>query len=215
MTGLELREGWVDPELAEEFPELSLTSAPVEVRPRRSPPAVKQQLRALADRFTGGKVVHMRQDAVPWAYRVFARQVGVDPDKDRTPVEAVALERLRHGGFRSQNIVDDALTIAVAETGVPVIALDSEQLDGEPGLRLSLPGERLGELRPLSSRQIVIADRSRPLAIVMGEVSEHAGVTPKTERLLLCALGVKGVPRVSIEEALWLASETLYTDASA
>ncbi len=215
MSGLDLRQGWVDPVLAEEFPELSLTSAPVEVRPRRSPPTVKRQLRALADRYTGGKVVHMRQDPVPWAYRVFARQVGMDPDKDRTPVEAVALERLRHGGFRSQNIVDDALTIAVAETGVPVIALDSDRLDGDPGLRPSLPGERLGELRPLSSRQIVIADRSRPLAIVMGEVGESAGVTPSTERMLICALGVKGVPRASIEEALWLAGETLYTDASA
>ena len=34
----------------------------------------------LADRYTGGKVVHMRQDPVPWAYRVFSRQVGIDPD---------------------------------------------------------------------------------------------------------------------------------------
>ena len=39
----------------------------------------------LADRYTGGKVVHMRQDPVPWAYRVFSRQVGIDPDTDRTP----------------------------------------------------------------------------------------------------------------------------------
>ena len=42
----------------------------------------------------------MRQDAVPWAYRVFSRQVGIDPDTDRTPVERIALERLRHGGLR-------------------------------------------------------------------------------------------------------------------
>ena len=215
MIELHLRPGWIEPELAEEFPELSLTSALVEARPRRSPSALKEQLRALADRYTGAKVVHMRQDSVPWAYRVFARQVGVDPDTDRTPVEAIALERLRHGGLRSQNIVDDALTIAVAETGVPVIALDAARLEGEPGLRPSLPGERLGPLRPLSSRQIVIADAARPLAVVMGEVSEHAGVTAKTERMLLCALGVKGVPRISIEEALWLAGETLYTGAGA
>ncbi len=36
----------------------------------------------------------------PWAYRVFSRQVGIDPDTDRTPVEAIALERLRHGGLQ-------------------------------------------------------------------------------------------------------------------
>jgi hypothetical protein len=33
--------------------------------------------------------------------------------------------------------------------------------------------------------------------------------------MVLCALGVKGVPRISLEEALWSAAETLYTDASA
>ena len=73
----------------------------------------------------------MRQDPVPWAYRVFARQVGVDPDTDRTPVERIALDRLKHGGLRSERLLDDALTIAVAETGVPVIALDPDRLDGQ------------------------------------------------------------------------------------
>ena len=71
----------------------------------------------------------MRQDPVPWAYRVFSRQVGIDPDHDRTPVEAVALRRLKHGGLHSENIVDDALTIAIAETGVPLIALDADKVD--------------------------------------------------------------------------------------
>ena len=111
---LELAEGWVEGELADEFPELGLVHAPLAARPRRSPLEVKERLRALANRYTGGHVIHMRQDAVPWAYRVFARQVGIDPDSDRTPVEAIALERLRHGGFRSRNLGDDALTIAIA-----------------------------------------------------------------------------------------------------
>ena len=137
---LELVEGWVERELADEFPELSLVHAQVDARPRRSPRAVKQRLRNLADRYTGGKVVHMRQDAVPWAYRVFSRQVGIDPDQDRTPVEAVALRRLKQGGFRSENIVDDALTIAVAETGVPVIALDAGRCGDVLGLRLARDG---------------------------------------------------------------------------
>ena len=151
----------------------------------------------------------MRQDPVPWAYRVFARQVGVDPDTDRTPVEQIALDRLKHGGLRSESLLDDALTIAVAETGVPVIALDPDRLDGRPGLRLCRSGEMLGAGRPLSARQIVIADESRPVAIVLGDVSPDAGVTPQAERVLLCALSVGGVPRISVEEALWTAGETL------
>jgi DNA/RNA-binding domain of Phe-tRNA-synthetase-like protein len=212
---LDLVDGWVEPELAEEFPELSLVHARVDVRPTASPRAVKQRLRMLADRYTGGKVVHMRQDPVPWAYRVFSRQVGIDPDHDRTPVEAVALRRLKHGGLKSENLVDDALTIAVAETGVPLIALDAERVAGKLGLRLARTGETLAGVRPLSARQLVVADGERPVALVLGEVGHDAGVTPETGEMVLCALGVKGVPRISLEEALWCAAETLYTDASA
>jgi DNA/RNA-binding domain of Phe-tRNA-synthetase-like protein len=186
---LDLVDGWVESELAEEFPELSLVHARVDVHPARSPRAVKQRLQMLADRYTGGKVVHMRQDPVPWAYRVFSRQVGIDPDHDRTPVEAVALRRLKHGGLHSENIVDDALTIAIAETGVPLIALDADRCGGELGLRLARPGETLGSVRPLSARQLVVADRGRPVALVMGEVGEDAGVTPDTKRMVLCARG--------------------------
>ena len=105
--------------------------------------------------------------------------MGIDPDTDRTPVEGVALRRLKHGGLRSENLVDDALTIAIAETGVPLIAFDAERVDGDLGLRLARSGESLGEARPLSARQLVIADGERPVAVVLGEVGVDAGVTPE------------------------------------
>lgn len=204
-----LRQGWVDAELAAEFPELGLVHTVLHARPGASPPELKARLRALADRYTGGKVIHMRQDAVPWAYRVFSRQVGIDPDLDRTPVERIALERLRHGGLRSRNLLDDALTIATADTGVPVFALDPDLVQGEVGLRLARAGETLEEGRPLSARQLVVADESRPLAIVLGQVAEHAGVSPSSTRMLVCALRVKGVPAIAVEEALWSVAQTL------
>ena len=206
---LDLQEGWVDTELAAEFPELGLTYVPVDAVPGRSPRVVKQRLRALSNRYTGGKVIHMRQDPVPWAYRVFFRQVGIDPDSQRTPAEGVALERLRAGGFVSRNSVDDALTIAVAETGVPVIALDRDRVGKAIGLRLAGQDERLGPTRPLSARQIVVADEDRALAVLFGDIAEDAGVTPDTRSMVLAALGVKGVPAISVEEALWTAVETL------
>jgi DNA/RNA-binding domain of Phe-tRNA-synthetase-like protein len=208
---LQLAEGWVEAELAGDFPELGLVHAPLEARPRKSPRDVKERLHKLADRYTGAKVIHMRQDAVPWAYRVFSRQVGIDPDTDRTPVEAIAVERLRHGGLQSENLVDDALTIAIAETGVPVFALDSDKVVGALGLRLARPGEQLAGVRPLSERQLVVADELRPVAMVLGEVAHDAGVTWDTQRMTLCALRVKGVPPIAVEEALWTAAETLYT----
>lgn len=208
----DLREGWVDAELAEEFPELGLRFLHVDARPGRTPRPVETRLRDLSNRYTGGRVIHMRQDPVPWAYRVFYRQVGIDPDHDRTPAESVALERLRKGGFGATNLVDDALTIAVAETGVPLIAFDADRVGSALGLRLSQPDERLADTgRPLSVRQIVVADEERSLAVLFGEVSEERGVTPETERMVLCALRVKGVPHISVEEALWTAAETLET----
>ena len=211
MIELRLEEGWVEAALAGDFPDLGLVHTPLEARPRKTPRDVKQRLRALADRYTGGKVIHMRQDAVPWAYRVFSRQIGIDPDTDRTPVEAIAVERLRHGGLASENLVDDALTIAIAETGVPVFALDADKVVGELGLRLARRGEQLEGVRPLSERQLVVADDARPVAMVLGEVSHAAGVSWSTEHMTLCALRVKGVPPIAVEEALWMAAETLYT----
>jgi DNA/RNA-binding domain of Phe-tRNA-synthetase-like protein len=156
----------------------------------------------------------MRQDPVPWAYRVFSRQVGIDPDTDRTPVERIALERLRHGGLQSANVVDDALTIATVETGVPVIAFDGDRVGRAIGLRLAREKERLADGdRPLSVRQIVVADEDRSLAVLFGEVAQECGVVPQTERMVLAALRVKGVPEISVEEALWTAAETLQTPA--
>jgi DNA/RNA-binding domain of Phe-tRNA-synthetase-like protein len=204
-----LREGWIEPELAEEFPELHLTFLALDARPGPSPPDVKRRLKHLADRYTGAKVVQMRQSPVPWAYRVFSRQVGIDPDHERPPAERIGLERLLHGGLKSKNLLDDALTIAVAETSVPVIALDADRCGAELGLRLARSGERLDETRLLSERQIVVADRERPLAMVLGDVSQDAGVTPACASLVLAALQVKGVPRISVEEALWTAAEIL------
>jgi DNA/RNA-binding domain of Phe-tRNA-synthetase-like protein len=152
--------------------------------------------------------VTLRQQPIPWAYRVFFRHVGIDPDERRTPIEAIALERMRAGGFQSRNVVDDALLLATLETGVPVLAFDAAAVEGELGLRVSPGGESLGEL-PLSSGQVVVADGVRALAVLFGETAEGCGVQPSSQRMLLAGVRVKGVPEVSIEEALWVAAETV------
>ncbi len=206
----QLEVGWIAEELRAEFPELRLVSTTVDARPGRSPQEVKERLRVLSNRWTGQKAVALRQQPIPWAYRVFFRQVGIDPDEHRTPIEAYALERMRAGGFQSRNVLDDALTIATVETGVPVYAFDDERLDGPLGLRLSAPGERLGgDGRPLSSRQVVIADAERSVAVLFADFAEGQGVTSKTTRMRLAAIQVKGVPDVSVDEALWTVAETV------
>jgi DNA/RNA-binding domain of Phe-tRNA-synthetase-like protein len=209
-----IESGWVAEELAVEFPELRLHCMRLEAGSGRSPESVRARLRTLADRYTGGKAVTLRQQPIPWAYRVFFRQVGIDPDEHRTPVEAIALERMRKGGFPSRNLLDDALTIATVETGVPLVAFDDDRLDGPLGLRMSLPRELLGgDGRPLSSRQVVIADAERAVAVLFADLAEGYGVQPATERMRLCSIQVKGVPDVSVEEALWIVTEMLQGQA--
>jgi DNA/RNA-binding domain of Phe-tRNA-synthetase-like protein len=205
---LELTRGYVDPALAAEFPELGLVYTEVPVRPQRSPAPVRARLRTASDRFTGAKAVTLRQQPIPWAYRVFFRHVGIDPDERRTPIEAIALERMRAGGFQSRNLVDDALLLATLETGVPVIAFDAAAVEGELGLRVSPGNERLGDL-PLGSGRVVVADSRRALAVLFGDVADGCAVQRSSDRMVMAAVRVKGVPEVSVEEALWVAAETI------
>jgi DNA/RNA-binding domain of Phe-tRNA-synthetase-like protein len=210
MSDPTLIEAAVEPELAGEFPALRLVYVEVEARSGRSPVEVRERLKTMSNRFTGPKAVQLRQEPIPWAYRVFFRQVGIDPDDRRTPVEQIALDRMRAGGFKSRNLLDDAITIATIETGVPIIAFDGDRLEGALELRLSREGELLGKAgRPLSASQIVIADEARALAVLFADMDPERGVRPETERMTLCGVQVAGVPDIAVEEALWTASEIL------
>jgi DNA/RNA-binding domain of Phe-tRNA-synthetase-like protein len=204
----ELTVGFSAPELQDEFPQLRLVYTMVAGRPGRSPAAVRERLRHASDRFTGGKAVAMRQQPIPAAYRVFFRHVGIDPDEQRTPIEAIAVERMRAGGFVSHGLVEDAVLLATLETGVPVQAFDAGAVEGRLGLRLSQPGEQLDELHPIGGGRVTIADERRPLAVLFGDVAEDAAVGRRTERVALVAIRVAGVPAVSVEEALWTAADT-------
>jgi DNA/RNA-binding domain of Phe-tRNA-synthetase-like protein len=195
-------------ELASEFPGLALHWVAIEAGSGKSPPEVRERLREMSNRISGAKAIQMRQEAVPWAYRVFFRQVGIDPDERRTPAEQIVLDRLKHGGFRSRNLLDDAITIATFETGVPLIAFDGDQIEPPLHLRLAEPGELMGPAgRPLSSGQIVIADRERTLAVLFADLDPEAGVTPRCRRITMVAVQVGGVPDIAVEEALWTVEE--------
>ena len=199
--------GWVSADLAEEFPGLAFRYVIVERGSGRSPRELKQRLRALSDRFSGAQAVNLRHQPIPWAYRVFYRHIGLDPDEQPTPVEALVLERMKHGGFPSHSVLDDALTIAIVESGVALRAFDAEQVTGRPGIRTSEPGETL-EGRPgeLPAGTLVIADEERPLALLFGATADGRGVSSSTERTLLAAIQVRGVPEIAVEEAIWLAA---------
>jgi DNA/RNA-binding domain of Phe-tRNA-synthetase-like protein len=203
-----LERGAVARELAAEFPGLAIHWIACDGRSGRSPHQVRERLRDASNRITGAKAVQLRQEAIPWAYRVFFRQVGIDPDERRTPPEQLVLDRLQHGGFRSRNLLDDAMTIATFETGVALMAFDGDRIRLPLELRLAQPGELMGSAgRPLSSGQIVIADQERAVAVVFADRDADCGVTPRTRRIVVAAVQVGGVPAIAIEEALWTVEE--------
>ena len=199
--------GWVADDVSEELAGVGVHYLILEQGSGRSPRQVKEQLKELAGRFSGAQAVNLRHQAIPWAYRVFFRHIGLDPDEQRTPVEEIALERMKKGGFPSVSLLDDALTIAIAESGVALRAFDADQVEGRLGIRLTEPGEPLegrpGELPPGT---LVIADEARPLALLFGAMGSGRGVSNKTKRTLICAIQVRGVPDIAVEEAIWLAA---------
>ncbi len=204
----QLEPGEVAGELAAEFPDLHCTSVVVGLSRGRRDPGIAERLAVLADRFRGRRAVELRREPVPAAYRVFFRHVGLDPESRRTPIEEAAIVRLVEGGYRQGTVLDDALLLALLETGVPVTALDAARIEGVPGLRLTARGERLGG-SAMPAGRIVFADARRPLAELFGQVAADAAPGRATTHLRLVAVQIPGVPAIHVEEALWTCQEAL------
>ena len=202
--------GYVAPGLRDELPGLALRYLTIARGAGRAPREVKERLRLLSDRFDGKQAIVLRQRPIPWAYRVCYRHIGLDPDEQPTPIEGAVLERMARGRFSSRGLPDDALTIAIVESGVAMRAFDADRVSGRLGIRPSEPGEGLegrpGELPPGT---LAIADEERPLGLLFGATASGRAVGPRTRRTTIVAIQVKGVPDIAAEEALWLASEAM------
>lgn len=206
-------EGAIEPQLLAEFPGLRLAWMRVEARTGPSPPALKRRLMDLSSRYRGAGVVVMRTQPIPHAYRAFFRQIGLDPDVTRIPSEEAAVARLLHGEFRSENLLDDALLLALIETGVPVWGLDERVVDAASlGIRTTIADERLGAgdyATYLTPGTLVVADARVVHAPLFAAVAPGHEVTARSTGILLFAIAVGGVPAVHLEEALWVCVEAL------
>lgn len=203
-------QGWVAPQLSAEFPGLGIAWVEVDAKPGKSPEPVRRRLKLLSDRIYGAEAIRQRERPVPWSYRVFFRQIGIDPDRTRTPIEERIFDRLRDGGFVSRGLVADALTIAIVETGVALRAFDADRCEGRLCIREAASGEPHpaghGELAPGT---LVIADETNPLGLLFGETAEAVRVTRASRRIAIVAIQVGSVPQMSIDEALWMAAATV------
>lgn len=179
--------------LAAELPELRLWALDVEAATGRSTPEARERLRALSDRFRGATAVALRRESVPSAYRVLFRHLGLDPDVQRVPAEAAAVQRLLDGAFQPADRVRDALLVALAETGVPLWALDAATVTGELELRA---GEGEG---------LVVADERAVVADLFGPVGPDVAVTKRTTAIRLYGVQAPGVPGIFVAEAFDIA----------
>lgn len=208
----EQRQGWIAPEVAEEFPDLELVELTVEAGTGPSAPGIRERLRYLSQRMSGGEAVAFRTRPIPQAYRVLFRHLGMDPDEQRPPGEAVVVDRLIKGEYRADNRLDDAITVAVAETGVPVWGLDEDKLTGRLGLRPAATGETIGtgELADeLPGGRLVLADEATTVGVLFGTLAPSHLVTKATTRTRLFAVRAPGVPAIHLDEALHIAVECL------
>jgi hypothetical protein len=188
----------VDPRVADEHPGLRVWTARIAARPGRTPRELRERLRFAADRFRGPEAVAMRAKPVPSAYRVLFRQLGLDPDVTRTPVEALVVERLLRGGFAAHGLVEDALALATLETGVPVWAVD---------------GRRVGAiaLAPAPDGRLMLSDPDGPVAVLFQPPMPERAPTRHTRSLLLYAVQAPGVEDLVVEEAICTAATAIHT----
>jgi DNA/RNA-binding domain of Phe-tRNA-synthetase-like protein len=207
--------GWVAVDVEDEHPDLALVSVEVPcTATRRSPSWVHHRLGALSDRVRGAQALQVRQHDVPALHRAFFRAIGLDPDQHRTPIEEAMFQRLWRGGFVPGGMPDDALLIALVETGVAVWAVDAAVVDGPLGIRLSEDGEPLGDGRTgvtLPAGRLVVADARRALAELFQPVPASCRVGGGTRRAVLYVLQVPGVPSLSVQDALWTVRSLLRT----
>jgi hypothetical protein len=210
-----MREGSItDAELAQDFPMLAVLYASRVVGGRVYRRASRERLGLLGDRIGGELVAAMRQQAIPGAFRAFARQIGLDPDGDAIPLERTLMDRIMAGRFVPDDQMQDPCTVAMLETGVPVWVLDDACVEGRLHIA-EVDADELSHLdgTPAKAGDLAVWDASRPVALLLGEVAPAVVPTRQTQAVRLFALRVEGVPDASVREALWTAAQLTGPDA--
>jgi len=190
-----LQRGTVADELAGEFPGLALHWLAIDSGSGKSPPEVRHRLREMSNRISGQKAIQMRQEAVPWAYRVFFRHIGIDPDEHRTPIEAIALERMQAAvGTPVRSDTKVGLDFQ-GLTGVPVVALEGGESASAPPVQGALIAEKgAGQSMTQAARDAlrkvdsVLSENSGPLHDAIDNLSTFTGGlarnTPKLDGIV-------------------------------
>ena len=210
------RGGLGRPRAGAEFPELRLVLGASRRRPgARTPSALRERLALLADRFRGAQAVTLRREPVPHAYRVFFRHVGLDPDAQRTPVEAAALERLRAAAASPR--AGCWTTRCSSRWSRPACRCGrstTRALDGPLGLRGARAGRAAGRgrvrRRPRARARSWSPTPRGPVAVLFGDVAPEPRAPARDSARCGCSPSRSpGVPALHVEEALFGCVEAL------
>lgn len=193
----DVESGWIEQTIAAEFPDLTMRYAIIDAKDGPTGPDLYGQLLDHAGRLDGTKALALPTRPFPASYRSFFRHIGLDPDAQPTPVEAVAQRRMLRGTFESFGVVTDALVIATMDTHVCLGVLDADELDGPLGIRLSRADDPAGP----PPGTLVISDAEAPVAPLFG-VPVRAAVGSETSRIAIHAIGVPGVPGWMLDHAI-------------
>jgi DNA/RNA-binding domain of Phe-tRNA-synthetase-like protein len=202
-TDIDAEDGWVDHVVAREFPALRLRYAIIAAGATPSPIELRNRLDDLSTRFRARKAMELPTKPIPSAYRVFLRQVGLDPESRLSPIEAVTRDRILRGTYHSTHRLADALTVATVESQIAISVLDADLIDLPLGIRTV----REDDATELPAGTLVIADANGPAAELFGEAEPHCIVGANTTRTTVMAIGVEGVADWMLDDALWRVAE--------
>jgi phenylalanyl-tRNA synthetase beta chain len=127
------------------------------------------------------------------------------------PSPAWMQRRLRAVGQRPISNVVDAANYTMLESGQPLHAFDRDRLEGGIVVRRARPGESIdcldGKSRELTPEMLVIADKSRPVAIAGIIGGAESAVSAATTRIVIEAANFHGINIRSTSRRLGLRTE--------
>ncbi len=143
------------------------------------------------------------------AYRAFAADLGLQPDRNPPSIQMLIDRGLRGKALGSWPDVNPAVNLLNAQAVTTMTALgafDADRVEGEVLLRFSEAGEPFtplgAEATALDGGQLVLADRTRVLSLFAQRDGVHQAVRADSRRLMLLGCVVPGVAAASVANAV-------------
>jgi len=151
-------------------------------------------------------IIEITKYPVIRAYRDFYWRIGIDPTKQRPSSEALLRRVLQNKSIPSINNVVDAGNIVSLATLIPIGLYDADVVEGNIVLRFSRKNEYFvpigGRQEFVNEGQPVLSDEKRIIHLYPHRDSSETMITQRTRNVIVLSLGVPGVDKELINDAL-------------